>query len=203
MYTVRPPFFYKKLHPNAVWRIPTRRKVIYLTFDDGPMEGVTYDVLSILKEYSARSTFFCLGKNIKRFPDIFNRIKSEGHVIGNHTFNHADGWKTGLKSYLKEIDQCDQLTHSGLFRPPYGKLPLMIGKHLNEDYLIIMWDVLSGDYDPNTSKRKCLDNVLKFTRPGSIVVFHDSRKAQEKVLYTLPAMLKHFGELGYSFEGIK
>lgn len=200
MYLVRPPYFYRKLYKNAVWRMDEKEKSIYLTFDDGPIPEVTTEILNILKQENVPATFFCVGDNIRKHPEIFNEIKAAGHAIGNHTFNHLKGWNTHTFRYIKNIEMCDDLIHSQLFRPPYGKIKKTQNKILSSKYKMIMWDVLSGDYDKNTSPEKCLKNVIEFTRNGSIIVFHDNIKAKKNVLFALPEFIKRAKRDGYTFK---
>ena len=187
------------------------KKEIYLTFDDGPTPEITSFVLEQLKKYNAKATFFCIGKNIKNHPEIFKQITDDNHSIGNHTQNHLNGWKSKTQDYIsntfeakKTIKQFSRSTVQHLlFRPPYGKINRKQAKILLEKgYKIIMWSVLSGDFDTNLSKEKCLQNVLKHTSKGSIVVFHDSKKASEKVKYVLPKVLDYFSKEGYKFKAI-
>lgn len=188
------------------------KKEIYLTFDDGPTPDITEFVLNELKKHNAKATFFCIGKNIKNHPEIFKRIIDEGHVVGNHTQNHFNGWKTKTQDYIEntlEVENTLKLSNFetlqlNLFRPPYGKIKKRQAKALlKRGYNIIMWSVLSGDFDKKTSKEKCLQNVIKNTSNGSIVVFHDSAKAAEKVNYTLPKVLDYFVKKGFEFKAIK
>ncbi|MBK7651392.1 MAG: polysaccharide deacetylase family protein [Flammeovirgaceae bacterium] len=205
----RTPFFLPVLFPRLLWRIPTQEKQIYLTFDDGPVPGPTEFVLDTLKKFGAKATFFCIGDNIRKHPIIFSRIIEEGHSIGNHTFNHLKGWSYSTKDYMLNIELCnDQMeaANSGqstvdqkLFRPPYGRITLNQIKSLEDNYRIIMWDVLSQDYDRSVSSDSCLNGSIKSTRTGSIVVFHDSLKAERNLTYTLPRYLEHFSNLDYIF----
>ena len=205
------PPFVKKLFPNLVWELPTKEKTIYLTFDDGPTPKITEWTLSILKQYNAKATFFCIGKNIEDHPEIFNNIISEGHAIGNHTYDHLKGWKTSSKDYLKNIEKAQitikaQTTKSSigsLFRPPYGQIrPKQIKELTQLGYKIVMWTVLAIDWDKTVSKEKCLENVISNTSSGSIVVFHDSNKASENMQYALPKVLEYFSKKGYVFKRI-
>ncbi len=208
----RTPFFLPVLFPRLLWRIPTQEKQIYLTFDDGPVPGPTEFVLDMLKKFGAKATFFCIGDNIRKHPIIFSRIIEEGHSIGNHTFNHLKGWSYSTKDYMLNIELCnDQMeaANSGqssvsqkLFRPPYGRITLKQINSLEDNYRIIMWDVLSQDYDRSVSSDSCLNGSIKSTRPGSIVVFHDSLKAERNLTYTLPRYLEHFSNLDYIFSGL-
>ena len=212
LYLVKTPNFIKRLFQNLTWEINTSKKVIYLTFDDGPTPKITNWVLSELEKYNAKATFFCIGKNILNHPDVFENIVNKGHAVGNHTNNHINSWKKQAKLYIENVNQAQKIidpvlndTNSvKLFRPPYGKLTLSVTKKLlKEDYKIIMWDVLSGDFDQSISKEKCLKNVIKNTTSGSIIVFHDSVKASGKLQFSLPKILDHFSEKGFSFEIIK
>lgn len=205
----RAPFFLPKLYPELVWRVVTQQKKIFLTFDDGPVPGPTEFVLETLKKFNARATFFCIGENVGKHPAVFKKIQSDGHTIGNHTFNHLKGWNYSTSEYLKNIALCvDQFNIAGappasgvqpLFRPPYGRITRAQIKALM-DYRIIMWDVLTHDYLTSYSPKRCLSGSIKVTRPGSIVVFHDSLKAAPNLMYALPRYLEHFSEKGFSFE---
>ena len=210
----------RKIYPSAVWRIPITEKKIFLTFDDGPIPEITPWVLAMLKKFSAKATFFCVGENIEKHPEIFRQIISEGHSIGNHTYNHLNGWKTKTKGYLNNVSRCDSAISNNrlsvnshqtnsppvtddrlpLFRPPYGRMKQSQISNLKSQYSIVMWDVLSGDFDENTSEEKCLKNVLSKAREGSIVVFHDSVKAKKNLQYVLPKFLEHFSKKGFEFE---
>lgn len=202
----RVPFFLPWFYPNLAWRIPTEKKELYLTFDDGPVSGPTDFVLEILAKHSLKATFFCIGDNVYRHPDVFKRLLDQGHTIGNHTFNHLKGWNTSLEKYLENVKQCEaELEASGyghqvskLFRPPYGRITQSQINALAH-YKIVMWDVLTNDYDKLRSPEACLKNSIRVTRPGSIVVFHDSIKAERNMSYTLPRYIDHFLNLGYSF----
>jgi peptidoglycan/xylan/chitin deacetylase (PgdA/CDA1 family) len=183
-------------------RVRTSDKVLYLTFDDGPIPEVTPWVLDTLKEYQAKATFFCIGRNIERNPDVFQRLLAEGHRVGNHTFDHPSGWETGLFEYLRNTLHCQQFTRTGLFRPPYGRITLSQARALARRFQLVFWDVLSEDFDANLSAHKCLRNVLAKARPGSIIVFHDSLLAEDRVRYALPRTLEHFAHKGYRFESL-
>lgn len=205
----RVPFFLPWLYPNLVWRIPTSEKELFLTFDDGPIPGVTDFVLQTLKKYSCKATFFCIGDNVRKHPDVFKRVVEDCHTIGNHTFNHIKGWSTSPEKYIENINQCDSEfqslkleTHgSKLFRPPYGRITRNQIKALS-DYKIIMWDVLTIDYNKNVSPESCLKNSIGATRPGSIIVFHDSLKAERNMMYALPRYIEYFHEQGYVFKAL-
>ena len=204
-YFVKTPVWLKKLYNNYVWDIKTTEKQLYLSFDDGPHPDVTPFVLDTLKKYNATATFFCIGKNVNAFPTIYQRILNEGHAVGNHTNNHLNGWKTQDEIYLDNILLADKTMQSLWFRPPYGRITRSQFKKLHaakKDVKVIMWDVLSGDFDLRISKEKCLKNVLKHSVSGSIIVFHDSEKANERMSYALPEALKYFSEKGYVFKKI-
>jgi peptidoglycan/xylan/chitin deacetylase (PgdA/CDA1 family) len=202
IYPLRVPEFIQSFFPDLVWRIENSEQKIYLTFDDGPTLGVTDKVLEYLHHYNAKATFFCIGKNVEANSSLFQSILDDGHSVGNHTHNHKNGWKTLNNEYFDNIEQCYKLVNSNLFRPPYGKIKSSQTKFLKERYKIIMWNVLSGDFDQTLSKERCLNNILKLTKGGSIVVFHDSLKASERILYALPRMLEYFSEKGYKFDSI-
>lgn len=202
MYPVTPPFWLKWLYPSLTWNKDRSEKSIYLTFDDGPIPVVTPFVLNTLKKFNATATFFCIGENVQKHPEIYQQLLKEGHAVGNHTFNHLKGWKTDDKVYLDNIQKCAGLVQSSLFRPPYGKGTRSQYAALRPGYSIIMWDVLSGDFDTGLTPERCLKNVIKNTRTGSIVVFHDSLKAYERLEYALPLALEHWQKEGYAFKGL-
>ena len=210
---VKTPVVAKRMFPNYVWDIPSTNKAIYLTFDDGPTPEITNWTLDVLKEYEAKATFFCIGKNIENHPDIFQNILKDDHVIGNHTNNHIKGWRTSTNDYLSNIEKAQKIIDSqmankeilvkNLFRPPYGQIRPKQGKSLTQlNYKIVMWNVLSFDWDHTISNETCLGNVINNTSDGSIVVFHDSVKASSNMKYALPKMLEHFSKQGYSFKSI-
>ena len=202
MYLVKTPKFIQELFPNFTWKVPSEDKVIYLTFDDGPIPDVTPWVLEQLAQYNAKATFFCVGDNIEKHPEVFEQVRAAGHSICNHSFNHLNGWSADNIPYFHNIRHCANLTKTILFRPPYGKLRPRQTQFLLRHYRIVMWDVLSGDFDPNITEEQCLLNVTRNVEPGSIVVFHDSRKAEEKLRYALPKTLAYFAEQGYRFEAL-
>jgi len=176
-------------------------KKIYLTFDDGPHPVATPFVLDTLRKYDAKATFFCLGKNVAAHPEIFQQILSEGHSVGNHTQDHLNGWLTGTETYLRNVGLAKRYIQSPLFRPPYGKIRSAQVKKMHH-YRIVMWDVLSGDFDKAVSPESCFENVVKHTNNGSIVVFHDSEKAWGKMSNTLPLVLEHFSKKGFQFSAL-
>ena len=195
----RPPQLIRKIYPDALWLKKAIKPTIYLTFDDGPIPELTTWVLDTLKHYNIKATFFCVGENVKKNPEIFNRIKSENHQIGNHTYNHLNGWKASQEDYVKNIKLCQELTQTNLFRPPYGRLTKKLYEHIKTDYKIIYWDVLTHDYNQNLEASKCLQNTIKYSRNGSIVVFHDNIKATKNLQYVLPKYIEHFLKLNYTF----
>ncbi|KIO74955.1 polysaccharide deacetylase [Pedobacter lusitanus] len=202
MYLVKSPLLLKWYYPSLVWNKSRSDKVIYLTFDDGPIPVVTDFVLNTLKSFNCKATFFCIGDNINKHAEIFEQVKNDGHAIGNHTLNHLKGWITEDKTYIKNFQDCQKLTNTNLFRPPYGRIKKSQIKELrkiNPQLNIIMWDVLSGDFDLNLSPEKCYENVIKNTRNGSIIVFHDSLKAFDRLKFALPATLKFLTAQGYKF----
>jgi peptidoglycan/xylan/chitin deacetylase (PgdA/CDA1 family) len=206
----------RRFFSKYIWRFSMDTKEIYLTFDDGPTSEITEFVLDELKKYNAKATFFCIGKNIRKHSNIFEKILTEGHTIGNHTQQHLNGWKTKTGHYLDNVLECEHTILTSLektrepksknkepklFRPPYGKIKYSQAKELlRKGYRIIMWDVLSADFDRSISNEKCLQNVLKNTKNGSIIVFHDSTKASQKVRFVLPKVLKEFSDKGFVFK---
>ncbi len=207
MYLVKTPFWLRALYPACTWRMPSADKVIYLSFDDGPHPDATPFVLDQLKKYNAKASFFCIGKNVLSYANIYEQILQEGHVVGNHTYDHLNGWKTDTVTYLDNIKSASNLIVSNLFRPPYGRISrtqlkkIAVEKTMPQQ--IIMWDVLSGDFDVQLSGEQCARNVIKHAQPGSIVVFHDSAKAWERLQIALPDVLDYFSDLGYRFEVIQ
>lgn len=201
MYTIRTPYLVQTVFKQLVWTIPTK-DTIYLTFDDGPTPGVTQWVLETLGGYGAKATFFCVGKNVEEHPEIYKQVLMQGHTVGNHTYHHLNGWKTNKRRYLLDIKKCAKHIDSRLFRPPYGRLRKVHYKEIKDKYSVVMWDVLSGDFDNRISNEKCLKNVVNKVRPGSVVVFHDSLKAENKLRYVLPKVLSVLSERGFVFSAI-
>jgi len=175
---------------------------IYLTFDDGPCPEVTPQVLNILEKYNAKATFFCIGKNVKNNPNLYSEIISAGHSVGNHTYNHLNGWKTKKKEYLNDIKKAAELIDSNLFRPPYGRISVNQYLSLKNDYKIIFWNILTKDYSKKLNSEQVLNRTLKKLKPGSIIVFHDSVKASDNMLKTLPLVLDNVNELNYLAKAI-
>lgn len=192
----------KWLYPGYLWSMPRDQKKIYLTFDDGPHPTATGFVLDILKQYNAAATFFCIGKNAAAYPDIYKRILQEGHATGNHTYDHVNGWKTKDKTYFDNITRASTYIDSELFRPPYGRITAFQGKQVKEKMglAVVMWSVLSADFDMRITPQKCWENVQKSAGNGSIVVFHDSEKAMERMQYALTETLQYFSKKGFVFE---
>lgn len=199
----------KRIFPKYVWSIPNNEKKVFLTFDDGPTPEITEWVLGELRNYNAKATFFCIGDNIRKYPAIFQKVLAENHSIGNHTFNHLKGWKTPTEDYIENAKLCQSEIENqkseirNLFRPPYGKIKSSQAKILRKmGYKIIMWDVISFDFDQTISREKCLENVLKNVESGSIIVFHDSKKAWQNLEYVLPKTLKFLNEKGFTCDKI-
>lgn len=206
-YWVRTPQWLKNCFPREIiWDMPAGNEpTVYLTFDDGPHPTITPFVLDELKKYDARATFFCVGNNVALYPDTYDRVVSEGHVTGNHTYNHINGWKHHNFAYLKNIAQAAQLIHNPIFRPPYGRIKLSQARKLiaaTPSWKIYMWDVITGDFDKNITTQQCIDHALQHIRPGSIVVFHDSEKAWEHMHITLPIVLKHCADKGWKLKSL-
>lgn len=213
-YWVKSKSWMKWLFPKHVWKIDIMEKKVFLTFDDGPTPEITHWVLEQLKIHNAKATFFCIGNNIKKYPEIVTQILNENHAVGNHTFNHLNGWKTITEEYLKNIEMCQKELEDGsfttynlqpniynLFRPPFGKIKPSQSRKLRAlGFKIIMWDIISFDFDSEVSKEKCLENVLKNIENGSIIVFHDSDKAWKNLEFVLPKTLQFLNENGYSCE---
>ena len=200
---IKVPEIIRSYYPELIWKIHTDNKELYLTFDDGPTKQITEWALDILKEFDAKATFFCIGKNVKKRPDIYERIKQEGHAVGNHTYDHKKGWSSGNFDYMKSVMKCADLVQSHLFRPPYGRIKKAQIKGLKERFKIVMWDVLSEDYNSALSADYCFNKVEKQAGKGSIIVFHDSKKAHKNLQELLPRVLKYYKNLGYSFNSLK
>jgi len=205
LYLVKTPWWLKKIYAGCVWQMPSADKTIYLSFDDGPHPEITPYVLATLQQYNAKATFFCIGKNVAANPDTYQKIVAAGHSVGNHSHHHLNGWKTPNEDYLGNIALAKEYIHSNLFRPPYGRATRQQLKLLSlPPYGLtpVMWTVLSGDFDRGISREKCLDNVLRNTTNGSIVLFHDSEKAFDKMKYALQGVLEHFSRAGFQFKKI-
>ncbi len=211
LYFTKTPVLLKKIYPSCIWNMNRQEKKIYLTFDDGPHPEATKYVLDTLKQFDARATFFCIGKNVATHQELYRRIIDEGHAVGNHTHNHVNGWKTPNEEYIRDIALARKYIDSTLFRPPYGKISrfqvrlLTATENVKQPvaFRIIMWDVLSADFDLSVSAEKCASNVISKAKAGSIVVFHDSEKALPRMKPALLKTLEHFTTEGYRFEAIR
>ena len=202
MFLAKSPEIIKKYYPRLVWDIPNDDNKVYLTFDDGPIPEVTEWVLEVLKKHNIKATFFCLGCNAVNNPNIYSQIINEGHSIGNHSYHHLSGWDSDDEDYLNNIKKSNELLNAQLFRPPYGRIKKSQITNLIDQYKIIMWDVLSGDFDPKTTPEKCYNNVIKNTKSGSVIVFHDSAKASENLKYALPKAIEYLLGQGFVFDVI-
>jgi peptidoglycan/xylan/chitin deacetylase (PgdA/CDA1 family) len=205
MYFIKTPWWLKKIYPNLTWNMSQHEKVLYLTFDDGPHPTATPFVLDQLQSFNAKATFFCIGKNVQENAVLYQQIIAAGHTIGNHTQHHLNGWKTNKDKYLQDIQEAQLHIDSSLFRPPYGRIKKSQATELikkNPQFKIIMWDILSGDFDTTISGEKCYSNVIKNAKEGSIIVFHDSTKAWDRMHMALPKMLQYFSEKGFVFKAL-
>jgi peptidoglycan/xylan/chitin deacetylase (PgdA/CDA1 family) len=207
-YFIKTPWIVKQVFSSYAWSIDTNEKEVYLTFDDGPHPTITPWVLEQLKTYNAKASFFCIGNNVKQYPAIYKQIVEDGHTVGNHTYHHLNGWKVDTKKYLNDIAQASALIETNLFRPPYGRIKSKQAKQISialnrDDAKVIMWDVLSADFDKNITKEECLQNVLENYSEGSIVVFHDSEKAFPHLQFVLPKVLAHLQQEGYTCRKIE
>lgn len=212
-FPVKIPIIIKRLFPKYIWEKTFSNKTLYLTFDDGPTPEITEWTLNTLKQFNAKATFFCIGDNVKKYPDILHKINQEGHSIGNHTFNHINGWSNKTNSYVNNTEKAqntlekelglEYFSTKKLFRPPYGKIKNKQARQLiKKGYQIVMWSVISYDWNINLSGKDCLNNVLKHTKDGNIIVFHDSLKAKKNLQYTLPKVLSYYSDRGYSFKSL-
>lgn len=202
-YFIKTPAILKKLYPDCLWDVKTTEKILYLTFDDGPHPEATPFVLSQLKKYNAKATFFCIGKNVKEYFEIYKQLLAEGHKPGNHTYNHLNGWKTSDQKYIDDIKSATQIIDTNFFRPPYGRITKFQIKALQKESLnlkTIMWDVLSGDFDVKVSPENCYLNVINNARAGSVIVCHDSLKALPRLRFALPRILEYFSHQNYVFD---
>ena len=206
MYFIKTPFWLRLIYRSCIWRKPNQERVLYLSFDDGPHPEATPFVLEQLSNFDAKASFFCIGKNVQLYPEIYDSILAAGHVVGNHTQNHMNGWKNNTENYIADIQEATKVIHSNLFRPPYGRISFSQIKALRLDpdlpQQIVMWDVLSGDFDTTITGNQCAQNVIQHAGPGSIVVFHDSAKAMDRLRISLPKVLAHFSKLGYQFKAL-
>ena len=196
------PDFIKLMWRTPVWRINPSEKVIYLTFDDGPNPEVTPRVLDILDEFEAKATFFCVGENVLKYPEIFQEVKHRGHAVGNHTFNHVKGTEKTVKEYVDNVGKAHEYIHSKLFRPPHGRITLSQVNKLKADFKIIMWDFITYDFDRQVTSTEILKEVKLRSRNGSVVIFHDSLKARKNVLEALPEALRYWKKEGYEVKAL-
>jgi peptidoglycan/xylan/chitin deacetylase (PgdA/CDA1 family) len=194
--------FIRLLYPGSVFRLPAEKRVVYLTFDDGPHQEITPWVLDVLKQYNAKASFFVLGKHAKRHPELCSRLLSEGHAIGNHTMNHELGWKTSDKLYLASVLEASEFINSAYFRPPYGKCTLSQFKALRKDYTFVFWDVLAEDWKSDKTGYQCFQKVIRKVRNGSVIVFHDSEKAWPRLKEALPMVLKKLNDDGFVLKAL-
>ena len=203
MFLIQPSNFIKWIYNDAIWRVKTEEKKIYLTFDDGPIPKITPWVINTLKSFNIKATFFCVGENILKNPDIYNDILVHKHSIGNHCYNHLNGWETNNSTYFNNIEACNKLINSNLYRPPYGRMKQSQYTHLKDKYNIIMWDVLTGDYRKDITPEACLKRTIENTREGSIVVFHENEKAKQNMYYSLPRYIEHYLKKGWIFDALE
>jgi peptidoglycan-N-acetylglucosamine deacetylase len=195
----------RQVYPDCLWKVPTQEKKVFLTFDDGPHPEATPFVLDQLRQYGAKATFFCLGKNVTAYPELYRQILLDGHRTGNHTYHHLNGWKTPDKEYLEDVLATKKVVDSNLFRPPYGRITKFQLAQLSSKALqlkTVMWTILSGDFDPTIMPLKCVENVIRPLKKGAIIVFHDSEKALPRITQALPKVLKYLSEEGYIMEKI-
>ena len=202
-YLYKTPQVLKWYYPNLIWDFTTAEKCVYLTFDDGPTKEYTNWILEQLDAFNAKATFFCIGNNVEDCRDEFNSIIENGHAVGNHTFSHMNGWNHSLLAYLRDIRKCETVFKSNLFRPPHGRMSNKQSTALTKDYKVIMWDVLSGDFDTTLSGEDCAKAVIDNVINGSIIVFHDSKKAAPRLKIALPLILEDLINQGFSFKVIK
>lgn len=207
-YTAKIPFFVPYIYPKRVWRVHTKESEVFITFDDGPHPTITPWVINQLKNYNAKATFFCIGNNVEKNPEVFQQILQHGHSVGNHTYSHLNGFKTSDEEYMNDVQKAEQFISTTLFRPPYGKLTGFKAQLISKlqrkvPYKIVMWDVLSGDFDEQLTAKECTENVLLHTDKGSIIVFHDSEKAFPRLKETLPIVLQTLHNRGFVFSSLQ
>lgn len=204
-YLVKTPWWMKKLYPGCLWDMAVKEKTLYLSFDDGPHPVITPFVLQELKKYNAKATFFCIGENVARHPDLFQQLIDDGHAVGNHTFRHINGWKTTGTDYMNDIKKADEYIHSSLFRPPYGRIKRSQLRRLKQGenkMTVVMWNVLAGDWDPSVDPATCFERIKRKIAEGDIIVLHESEKAWDRMSYSLPKLLEYFSGKGFCFSKI-
>ncbi len=203
MFIEQPPLIYRVIYCGSVWRLPAKEKCVYLTFDDGPIPEMTPWVLEMLDRYGIKATFFCVGDNVRKYPEVYRMVCERGHSVGNHTFNHIQGICSQTSNYMKNVDKAAELIDSHLFRPPHGHMRLSQWARLKKKYRVIMWDVVTRDYSPHMTANGVLNVVKRYTRNGSIIVFHDSIKAGNRLKKALPQAIEWLKEQGYQFKRIE
>lgn len=199
MFIEQPSKYLRWIYPTALWRMDASEKSVYLTFDDGPIPEVTPWVLDVLDRYGVKATFFMVGENAFKHPEVFEMVKARGHRIGNHTYNHIGGMRHGIRSYVANVDKANELLHTNLFRPPHGWMKWEQFLFVRSSYKVVMWDLVTRDYSTRLNGRDVLLNVRRYARPGSIITFHDSLKSLDKLLYALPRAIEWLQSQGYSF----
>ena len=200
MFIEQPPWFYRALFPGVTWRMPAEPKCVYLTFDDGPIPEVTPWVLDTLDRFGVKATFFMVGDNVRKHPDIYQMVVDRGHRIGNHTFNHIQGWRYWTKNYLANVAKAAEYIPSDLFRPPHGHMRIPQTLLLQRKYRVIMWDVVTRDYSPHMTPEGVLQVVKRYTRTGSVIVFHDSLKSERNMRVAMPQAVEWLLAQGYTFK---
>lgn len=199
---IHPPGIVKRIFDGYIWRIDTERKDLFLSFDDGPLPRLTPKILQILAQYDAKASFFCVGDNVRKYPEQYQEIINEGHAVGNHSYSHLNGFKTSTAAYTEDVMKAADYINSDLFRPPYGKLKITQHNCLPQNFKTILWDVLSYDFDTRINPQQCFENVKKFSRKGSVIVFHDNLKAEKNMLYALQKTLDFYSKKGYEFRAL-
>lgn len=199
MFIEQPSKYLRWIYPTALWRMDSSERSVYLTFDDGPIPEVTPWVLDVLDRYGVKATFFMVGENAAKHPEVFEMVKARGHRIGNHTYNHIGGMRHGIRSYVANVDKANELLHTNLFRPPHGWMKWEQYLFVRSSYKVVMWDLVTRDYSTHLNGRDVLLNVRRYARPGSIITFHDSLKSLDKLLYALPRAIEWLQSQGYSF----
>lgn len=193
------PALFPLITPSLTWKVDTTDKVLYLTFDDGPHPTITQQVLALLAQYNAKATFFCVGDNVAKYPETFNQVIKQGHAVGNHTYNHLKGWSTSVDDYLANTQKAQAVIPSKLFRPPYGRITRAQMQALKSNYQIVMWSILTRDYEKRIDVAKTAERLCKLITAGDIIVFHDSEKAARQMFPMLERVLQHFSNQGYQF----